>query len=57
MSIVIIGGHDRMVAQYKEVCKGYLRQKCLHNKGPGFINKLAFRNVLVLFYRCYPIRW
>ena len=23
MSIVIVGGHDRMVAQYKKVCKGY----------------------------------
>ncbi len=23
MSIVIIGGHDRMVCQYKEICKSY----------------------------------
>ena len=23
MSVVIIGGHDRMVCQYKEVCKQY----------------------------------
>ncbi|GAA4654297.1 DUF2325 domain-containing protein [Anaerocolumna aminovalerica] len=23
MSVVIIGGHDRMVCQYKEICKQY----------------------------------
>ena len=23
MSIVIVGGHDRMVAKYKEICKNY----------------------------------
>lgn len=23
MSIVIIGGHDRMVSQYKKICKNY----------------------------------
>ena len=23
MSIVIVGGHDRMVCQYKKICKNY----------------------------------
>ena len=23
MSVVIVGGHDRMVCQYKKICKGY----------------------------------
>ena len=23
MSVVIVGGHDRMVAQYKKICKSY----------------------------------
>ena len=23
MSIVIVGGHDRMVGQYKKICKSY----------------------------------
>ena len=23
MSVVIIGGHDRMVSQYKKICKSY----------------------------------
>lgn len=23
MSVVIVGGHDRMVAQYKKICKNY----------------------------------
>ena len=25
MSVVIIGGHDRMVCQYKKVCKSFNR--------------------------------
>ena len=27
MSVVIVGGHDRMVAQYKKICKSY-KCKC-----------------------------
>ena len=27
MSIVIVGGHDRMVGQYKKICKSY-KCKC-----------------------------
>ena len=23
MSVVIVGGHDRMVSQYKQLCKSY----------------------------------
>lgn len=30
MSVVIIGGHERMETQYKEICKRY------HCKGKGF---------------------
>ena len=26
MSVVIVGGHDRMVCQYKKICKGYKMQ-------------------------------
>lgn len=35
MSIVIVGGHDRMVCQYKKICKQFLEklvdclEKCL----------------------------
>ena len=29
MSVVIVGGHDRMVAQYKKICKAY---KCKGNQ-------------------------
>ena len=35
MSVVIIGGHDRMVSQYKKICKGY---KC---KAKGFTQMSA----------------
>ena len=27
MSIVIVGGNERMVCQYEDICKGYLRKK------------------------------
>ena len=31
MSVVIIGGHDRMVCQYKKVCKVLIvKRKSLH---------------------------
>ena len=41
MSVVIIGGHDRMVCQYKKVCKSF--------------NRLLFFNIILkikLFYFC-----
>ena len=42
MSVVIIGGHDRMVYQYKEICKNY---KC---KAKIF-TKIGHADLLVLF--------
>lgn len=31
MSVVIVGGHDRMVCQYMKICKNYkCKAKCIH---------------------------
>ena len=32
MSIVIVGGHDRMVGQYKKICKSYNLFRMRSNK-------------------------
>ena len=49
MSIVIVGGHDRMVGQYKKICKSY---KC---KCKVFTQMEAdFGYFLQILY---PIRW
>ena len=50
MSIVIIGGHDRMVAQYKEVCKGYrCKAKIFTQMRAGLHKQIGSPDVLVLF--------
>ena len=35
MSIVIVGGHDRMVGQYKKICKNYTHMSADLNKQMG----------------------
>ena len=36
MSVVIVGGHDRMVAQYKKICKSYnCKAKSVYPDGCG----------------------
>ena len=33
MSVVIIGGHDRMVCQYKKICKDWKNEeKCINSE-------------------------
>ena len=34
MSVVIIGGHDRMVCQYKKICKEHILLYLLHFQQP-----------------------
>ena len=43
MSIVIVGGHDRMVSQYKKICKDF---KC---KAKVFTQMSASPDLLILF--------
>ena len=47
MSIVIVGGHDRMVGQYKKICKSY---KCKFTQMEAdFGKKIGCPDLLVLF--------
>ena len=45
MSVVIIGGHDRMVCQYKEICKA----KIFTHLPSNFKSKIGNADLLVLF--------
>ena len=50
MSIVIIGGHDRMVAQYKEDVRGIgVRQRFFTQMRAGLHKQIGSPDVLVLF--------
>ena len=50
MSIVIIGGHDRMVCQYKKICKSYnCKAKVFTQMAAGLDKKIGQPDLLVLF--------
>lgn len=50
MSIVIIGGNDRMVCQYKEICKNYkCKAKVFTQMPSNFRNQIGCPDLLVLF--------
>ena len=50
MSVVIVGGHDRMVAQYKKICKSYkCKVKVFTHMGADFNKQIGCPDLLVLF--------
>ena len=50
MSIVIVGGHDRMVRQYKEICKNYrCRAKVFTQMEGDMKDRLGKPDLMVLF--------
>lgn len=50
MSIVIIGGHDRMVSQYKKICKNYhCKVKIFTQMSGNLKEQLGSPDVFVLF--------
>lgn len=50
MSIVIIGGHDRMVCEYKKICKSYKCKAKIFTQMPGnFRDQIGSPDLLVLF--------
>lgn len=50
MSIVIIGGHDRMACQYKEICKNFNCKAKVFTQCPSnFKAKIGSPDLLVLF--------
>lgn len=50
MSIVIIGGHDRMVCKYKSICKKYNCKAKVFTQMPGDLKKqVGCPDLFVLF--------
>lgn len=50
MSIVIIGGHDRMVCQYKKVCQKYqCKAKVFTQMSGNLAKKIGTPDLVVLF--------
>lgn len=50
MSIVIIGGHDRMVCQYKKICKEYnCKAKVFTQMSGNLSTKIGSPDVIILF--------
>ncbi|MDO4295151.1 MAG: DUF2325 domain-containing protein [bacterium] len=50
MSIVIIGGHDRMVSHYKRICKSYqCKAKVFTQMSADLDKQIGTPDVLVLF--------
>ncbi|OOM14220.1 DUF2325 domain-containing protein [Clostridium saccharobutylicum] len=50
MSIVIIGGHDRMVCEYKRICKNYNCKAKIFTQMSGELSKqIGKPDLLVLF--------
>lgn len=50
MSVVIVGGHDRMVAQYKKICKSYqCKVKVFTQMRADFNKQIGCPDLLVLF--------
>lgn len=50
MSVVIVGGHDRMVCQYKNICKKYrCKAKVFTQMSGNLKNKIGSPDLIVLF--------
>ena len=50
MSVVIVGGNDRMVRQYKDLCSQYsCDAKVFTQMKSGLNNKIGYPDLLVLF--------
>ncbi|MCI8749227.1 MAG: DUF2325 domain-containing protein [Lachnospiraceae bacterium] len=50
MSVVIVGGHDRMVCQYKKICKDYHCKAKIFTQMPGNLkNMIGTPDLLILF--------
>ena len=50
MSVVIIGGHDRMVSQYKKICRNYkCKAKVFTQMSASLDKQIGSPDLLVLF--------
>ncbi|MGL4791085.1 MAG: DUF2325 domain-containing protein [Anaerotignaceae bacterium] len=50
MSVVIVGGHDRMVRQYMDICKNYKCKAKVFTQMPGnFKAQIGKADLVILF--------
>lgn len=49
MSVVIVGGNDRMVRQYKDLCKRYRCKAKVFTQMTGLRDQIGSPDLLVLF--------
>ena len=49
MSVVIVGGNERMERQYKELCASYRCEAKVYTKESGMSGKVGSPDLLVLF--------
>lgn len=50
MSVVIVGGHDRMVSRYKQICKLYHCKSKVFTQIPGrFKEQIGCPDLIILF--------
>jgi len=50
MSVVIIGGHDRMVCQYKKICKEYkCKAKIFTQMAANLKDQIGSPDLIILF--------
>ena len=58
MSVVIVGGHDRMVQQYKQVCKAHRCKAKVFTKKQAISETRSEVRMPLLFLQIpYRIRW
>ena len=50
MSVVIVGGHDRMVSQYKKICKDFkCKAKVFTQMSANLSGQIGSPDLLILF--------
>lgn len=50
MSVVIVGGHDRMVCQYKRICKDYkFKAKIFTQMSSNLTSQIGTPDLIILF--------
>ena len=56
MSVVIVGGHDRMVRQYMDICKKFNCKGKVFTQLPGnFKGQIGQADLIILFTQhCFP---
>ncbi len=53
MSVVIVGGHDRMVCQYMKICKNYkCKAKVFTQMSASMDKQMGSRTVHPLYQHC-----